>query len=71
MMRVRESALCYWWLVHKDLVREVRSPHFLPRAVFLGLVLVVLLAMQIDLPMEQQTHILGGLLWISIFFSMP
>jgi heme exporter protein CcmB len=68
-MRVRESALCYWWLVHKDLVREVRAPHFLPRAVFLGLVLVVMLAIQFDLPTEQQSRIMGGMLWISILFA--
>jgi heme exporter protein CcmB len=69
MMNTRESAFCYWWLVHKDLMREVRSPQALPRVVFFGLVLVVLLTMAIDMGVEQQSSVIAGLLWIAIFFA--
>jgi heme exporter protein B len=69
MMNARESAVCYWWLVHKDLVREVRAPQVLPRVVFFGLVLAVLLTMPMDLAVEQQASVMGGLLWISILFA--
>jgi hypothetical protein len=41
-----------WWLIHKDLTRELRTYRFLPGAFLLGIVLVVLLASQIDLPVE-------------------
>jgi heme exporter protein B len=69
MMKIRETTFCYWWLVHKDLVREVRSPQALPRVVFFGLVLVVLLTMTMDLAAEQQASVMGALLWISVYFA--
>jgi heme exporter protein B len=37
--------------------------------VLLGLVLVFLLATQIDLPLDQKTRIAGGLLWLAVFFA--
>lgn len=58
-----------WWLIHKDLTREIRAPQAWPKMVLLGIVLVLLLATQIDLPIEQQTHVISGLLWTTIFFS--
>jgi heme exporter protein B len=35
----------------------------------LGLVLVFLLAIQLDLPIDQKAQVVGGLLWLAIFFS--
>jgi heme exporter protein B len=58
-----------WWLIHKDLTRELRTYRFLPGAFLLGIVLVVLLASQIDLPVEFKEGIAGGLLWSAILFA--
>jgi heme exporter protein B len=68
-MTMTESFKSLWWLIHKDLLREVRAPHVWPATWLLGLVLVFLLAMQIDLPVEQQAHFVAGLLWVSIVFA--
>jgi heme exporter protein CcmB len=35
----------------------------------LGLVMVFLLATQIILPLDQKAHLVGGLLWLSIYFA--
>ena len=50
MMPAREPVKSLWWLIHKDLTRELRAQHVWPGMVLLGLVLVFLLATQIDLP---------------------
>ena len=68
-MNTISSLRCFWWLVHKDLVREIRAQRALPTALLLGVILLVLLATQIDLPIEHQFRMSGGLLWITIFFS--
>jgi heme exporter protein B len=64
-----ESIKCLWWLIHKDLVREFRSQQAWPRTLLLGLVLALLVAAQIELPMDQRAGAVSGLLWITIFFS--
>lgn len=68
-MTAYASAQSMWWLIQKDLLREVRAHQALPTALLLGVVLVLLLAIQLDLPAEQQAHVVAGLLWTSIFFS--
>lgn len=68
-MQTRETVHSFWWLVHKDLKRELRAQHVWPGMLLLGLVLVFLLATQLDLPAEQQSHVVGGLLWLAIFFA--
>ena len=67
-MSTRAAAKSVWLLIHKDLTRELRALHVLPGMLLLGLVLVFLLAMPIDLPAEQKTRLVGGLLWLAIFF---
>ncbi len=57
------------WLIHKDLTRELRATRTWPTMLLLGLVLVCLLAMQIDLPPEQQAHVVATLLWFAIVFA--
>jgi heme exporter protein CcmB len=69
MMSAFTSAKCLWWLVHKDLTREVRASHGWSKTLLLGVVLVLLLATQIDLPVEQQTQVIAGMMWVAIFFS--
>lgn len=68
-MRARESAKSLWWLIHKDLTRELRAQSAWPGMLLLGLVLVFLIATQITLPPEQRARTVGGLLWLSIFFA--
>lgn len=68
-MPASASIRCLWWLIQKDLTREFRAHRAWPRALLLGVVLVVLVSAQIDLPMNQQAGAIGGLLWITIFFS--
>jgi heme exporter protein B len=69
MMPTRHTLNSLWWLVHKDMARELRAQHVWPGMVLLGLVLVFLLATQIDLPLDQKARVAGGLLWLAIFFA--
>jgi heme exporter protein CcmB len=69
MMQIRGPARTLWWLIHKDLMRELRAQNAWPGMLLLGLVLVFLLATQITLPLEQKARTVGGLLWLSIFFA--
>ena len=64
-----ETAKSVWWLIHKDLIREVRARAMWPAMLMLGLLLVSILAMHIDLPKEQKEHLIGGLLWLAIVFA--
>ena len=68
-MPAHTSAGCFWWMIQKDLTREVRAQHIWPRTLLLALVLVLLQATQVDLPVEQKAGVIGGLLWITVFFS--
>lgn len=68
-MPARQTINSLWWLIHKDLMRELRAWHVWPETVLLGLVLVFLLATQLDLPMEEKAGVAGGLLWLAIFFA--
>lgn len=68
-MSAREAARTMWWLIHKDLTRELRAHHVWPGMVLLGLVLVFLSATQIDLAGEQKAGVVGGMLWLAIFFA--
>jgi len=68
-MPVRETTKSLWWLIHKDLTRELRAQHVWPGMVLLGLVLVFLLATQLDLAVEEKARVAGGLLWLAIFFA--
>lgn len=59
----------FWWLIHKDLTRELRAHYIWPAMLLLGFVLVFVLAMQIDLPFENKSRVSGGLLWLAIVFA--
>jgi heme exporter protein B len=69
MMSSGSSITSLWWLIHKDLVRELRTFRILPGMLLLGVVLVALLALQIDLPAHDEGPIMGGLLWVAILFA--
>lgn len=68
-MRARESAQTLWWLIHKDLLRELRTYSSWPGMLLLGIVTVFLLAAQLNVPLETKTTLAGGLLWLAIFFA--
>jgi heme exporter protein B len=59
----------WWWLVHKDLTRELRAPRMLPAMLLLGLLLALVIEMHIDLPRQEQGSLLGGLFWVAAFFA--
>jgi heme exporter protein B len=68
-MQLSHSAKSFWWLVHKDLRREVRSQSVWPCMVMLGVVLIFLLTIPLDLADEDKPRVVGGLLWLAIFFA--
>ena len=58
-----------WWIVHKDLVSECRAWRVWPAMLLFGLVVAFVFGLQSDLPPDQRPQIVGGLLWLAIFFA--
>jgi heme exporter protein B len=56
-------------LAVKDLVSELRARRAWPGMLLLGLILVLLLEMQLDLPAGQKAQVVSGLLWLDVFFA--
>jgi heme exporter protein B len=69
MMQAIRTTKSLWWLIYKDLTREFRAQHVWPGMVLLGLVLVFLLATQLELPLEAKEQVAGGLIWLAVFFA--
>lgn len=60
------------WLVHKDLVSELRSRRVWPETLQLGVVVAVVFGLQVDLPAEYQQRVGATLLWFTLLFaSLP
>jgi heme exporter protein A len=59
----------FLWLVVKDLVTEFRVRRAWPAMLLLGLVLVLLVEIQADLPIREKLQVVSGLLWLNIFFA--
>ena len=59
----------FWWIVHKDLVSEFRSRRVWPAMLLLGVVVALVFSLQVELLAEQKQQIVGGLLWLSVFFA--
>lgn len=59
----------FWWIFHKDLVTEFRARRVWPTMLLLGLVVGVVFSLQMDLLPEQKQRLVGGLLWLAIFFA--
>jgi heme exporter protein B len=68
-MTLGDAARTWWWLVHKDLLRELRAPRIWPAMLLLSLVLAMVIELQIDLPREQQPGFVGGMFWLAAFFA--
>ena len=58
-----------WWLIHKDLVSELRARQVWPAMLLLGIVVVLVFTIQMDLAPAQKHRVAGGLLWLAIFFA--
>jgi heme exporter protein B len=58
-----------WWIIHKDLLCEYRGRRVWPAMVVLGVVVVLILAIQMGLLPDQKQQICGGMLWLAIFFA--
>lgn len=59
----------FFWLVHKDLLSEWRSPRVWPTMLLFGVAVAVVFNVQMDVPAEHRLRIQGGLLWLAIFFA--
>jgi heme exporter protein B len=58
-----------WWIIHKDLVTEFRARRVWPTMLLLGMVVGLVLSVQMELLSDQKQRIVGGLLWLAIFFA--
>jgi len=59
----------FWWIVHKDLVCEFRSRRVWPAMLLLGAVVALIFSLQMDLLPDQKHRLVGGLLWLAVFFA--
>jgi heme exporter protein B len=58
-----------WWIVHKDLISEFRARRAWPTMLLLGIVVALVFSIQMDLLPHQRQRLVGGLLWLAIFFA--
>ena len=68
-MTLTVAARTWWWLVHKDLLREFRAPRVWPAMLLLSLVLAMVIGLQIQLPTEEKPRVVGGMFWLAAFFA--
>ncbi|MFO0868739.1 MAG: heme exporter protein CcmB [Pirellulales bacterium] len=69
MMTWRETLRAASWLVWKDLRCEWRARRVAPAMLLLGGLLVVMVALQLDLPAPLRRSVGGGLSWLTIFLA--
>lgn len=58
-----------WFMVAKDLLGEFRARRAWPAMLLLGLLLVVLVEMQLDLPADRKPGVVCGLFWLVVLFA--
>lgn len=58
-----------FWLALKDLRCEWRSRRTFPAMALLGGLLVVMVALQLDIPLPLRRGVGGGLFWLTVFFA--
>ena len=59
----------FWWIVHKDLLSEFRTRRAWPAMLLLGVVVALVFSIQMDLLPHQERRLVGGLLWLAVFFA--
>jgi len=69
MTSFTDMARTWWWLVHKDLLREWRAPRAWPAMLLLALALAMIMNVQIDLPARQRAELAGGMFWLAALFA--
>ena len=69
MTGIQQTAQTCWWLLQKDLRREIRQPQIVPNMLLTGLVLAVLLTILPASGGEAKRELTGALLWLAIFFA--
>jgi ABC-type transport system involved in cytochrome c biogenesis permease component len=68
MTAIARDLRSLWWLVQKDFVRECRARTFWLSTLVLGVLLVSLLAVQLDVATGPRLRVAGGLFWVTVFF---
>ena len=58
-----------WWIFHKDLITEFRARRVWPVMLLLGVVVALVFGIQMELLPQQKQQLVGGLLWLAIFFA--
>ena len=58
-----------WWLIHKDLISESRGRRVWPAMLLFGTVVALVFSVQMDLLATEKQRLVGGLLWLAIFFA--
>lgn len=58
-----------WWIVQKDLLSEYRARRVWPAMLLFGIVVALVFSLQMDLLPDQKERIVGGLLWLAMFFA--
>ncbi len=59
----------FWWIIQKDLMSELRGRRSWPAMLVLGIVVALVFGLQMDLLPQQRQQVLGGLLWLAVFFA--
>jgi len=59
----------FWWIIQKDLVSEFRARRAWPAMLLLGVVVALVFSIQMDLLPDQKQRLVGGLLWLAVFFA--
>lgn len=68
-MTLVQAVRCWWWLVHKDLLRERRAPRAWPVMLLLAIVLALVIELQAQAAIQRQTELVGGMFWLAAFFA--
>ena len=63
------AARAWWWLVHKDLLREWRAPRAMPAMLLLALALAMVISVQIEMPERQHAELAAGFFWLASLFA--
>jgi len=58
-----------WWIIHKDLTSEFRARRAWPTMLLLGAIVGLVFSLHMDLLPHQKQRLVGGLLWLAIFFG--
>ena len=58
-----------WWILHKDLISEFRARRVWPAIMLLGIVVALVFSLQMELLPQQKQQLMGGLLWLAVFFA--